>query len=241
MLTAAELVGLALLVCAHLIGGRLPALFGPHLHRWLSVFAGVAVAYVFIQVLPELGRAQQEFQAHADGWLATFEQHVYLISLCGLLFFYGVESGLRRHRAGLPDDAPSGNAALWLHIGTFGIYNAVVGYLLVRGEQGELTELAFYSIALFLHFLVVDFGLAKDHRSAYRREVRWLLSAAIAVGCGLGFLVEVSELAVAALTAFLAGGVLLNVLKEELPEEGESDFGLFLLGTVAYGTLLLMA
>lgn len=41
--------------------------------------------------------------------------------------------------------------------------------------------------------------------------------------------------------AFLAGGMILNVLKEELPEERESRFTAFLSGAAGYAALLLLA
>ena len=43
----------------------------------------------------------------------------------------------------------------------------------------------------------------------------------------------------AVLFAFLAGGVILNVIKEELPEEQESLFWAFALGAALYTALLL--
>ena len=43
----------------------------------------------------------------------------------------------------------------------------------------------------------------------------------------------------AVLFAFLAGGVILNVIKEELPEEQESLFWAFALGAALYTVLLL--
>jgi hypothetical protein len=52
-------------------------------------------------------------------------------------------------------------------------------------------------------------------------------------------LAEIPEVAVAVLIAFLAGGVVLNVLKEELPEERESRFWAFALGAAFYAALLL--
>ena len=55
----------------------------------------------------------------------------------------------------------------------------------------------------------------------------------------LGARIDVPPLAVAALFAFLAGGIVLNVLKEELPEERESHFSAFALGTGLYAALLL--
>jgi hypothetical protein len=50
---------------------------------------------------------------------------------------------------------------------------------------------------------------------------------------------ELSALAVAVLVAFLAGGVILNVLKEEVPTERRSRFWAFALGMAGYAALLL--
>ena len=55
----------------------------------------------------------------------------------------------------------------------------------------------------------------------------------------MGLLFEVSEAAIAVLFGFLAGGVIMNVLKEELPEERESRFWAFALGAAAYAAILL--
>ena len=51
---------------------------------------------------------------------------------------------------------------------------------------------------------------------------------------------EIPEVAIAVLVAFLAGGVVLNVLKKELPEERESRFWAFALGATLYAALLLV-
>lgn len=40
--------------------------------------------------------------------------------------------------------------------------------------------------------------------------------------------------------AFIAGGIILNVLKEELPPARESRYWTFALGATAYGTLLVI-
>jgi hypothetical protein len=48
-------------------------------------------------------------------------------------------------------------------------------------------------------------------------------------------------MALIALTAFVGGSVILNVLKEELPEDRQSRFGAFLVGAAAYSALLLAA
>ena len=48
-----------------------------------------------------------------------------------------------------------------------------------------------------------------------------------------------STAAIAVLTAFLGGGVVLNVLKDEVPSERESRFWAFLSGAGGYAILLL--
>ncbi len=63
--------------------------------------------------------------------------------------------------------------------------------------------------------------------------------AAILAGWGIGLIAEVHELIIAFLMALIAGGVILNVLKEELPEERESSLGAFIIGLSLYSALLL--
>lgn len=50
------------------------------------------------------------------------------------------------------------------------------------------------------------------------------------VGLGAATAAELSDAAIAALIAFLAGDVILNVLKEEVPNERQSRFWAFALG-----------
>jgi hypothetical protein len=90
-----------------------------------------------------------------------------------------------------------------------------------------------------LHFVVNDFGLRENHKHAYQKLGRWILAAAIIFGWAIGLKSELSPAAIALLFAFLAGGIILNVLKEELPEERQSRFWAFALGAGIYTVLLL--
>ena len=89
-----------------------------------------------------------------------------------------------------------------------------------------------------LHFFTNDFGLHQDHEGLYDRRGRWALAGAVLSGWALGATVDVPEQGLIALFSFLAGAVVLNVLKEELPEERKSRFLPFLAGVAGYGTLL---
>ncbi len=90
-----------------------------------------------------------------------------------------------------------------------------------------------------LHLSVNDYGLRSHHKELYHRVGRWVLAGSVLAGGVLGIAVPLPELALLVPLAFLAGGVVLNVLKEELPEERESHFGAFALGVVGYTALLL--
>ncbi|MEK4023674.1 hypothetical protein [Sporosarcina sp. FSL W7-1283] len=62
----------------------------------------------------------------------------------------------------------------------------------------------------------------------------------ITVGWLVGVFTEVNDMVLSILSAFLAGGIVLNVMKEELPEERESSFPAFFIGMIGYTDLLLL-
>jgi hypothetical protein len=232
-----------LFALTHAFGARFHFLDRTPRSIWLSTAGGVSVAYVFVHLLPELAEHQEAVGRAAEegGLLAAIESQVWLVALIGLAIFYGLERLARRgaqceREAGRPERPPRG--VFWVHLASFAVYNLVVGYLLVHRE-GSVVELAFYGVAMALHFLVNDHGLRQQHGRAYDREGRWLLAAAPVAGWALGLAAAIPALAVSALFALLAGGVVLNVLKEELPEDRDSRFFAFAGGAAAYAALLI--
>lgn len=231
------------LACTHILSGKLTFLDTIPRSRWLSAAGGVSVAYVFIHLLPELSERQQAFE-HTRGIVTFLEDHVYLVALTGLSVFYGLERAALRSRrsnrqAGKQDATSAG--VFWIHIFSFTFYNALIGYLLVHRQEPGFFGALLFAIAMSLHFVVNDHGLRENHKRDYDRVGRWILAVAVVIGFLIGRATEIDELALSVLFAFLAGGVILNVLKEELPEERESNFWAFLLGTIVYTVLLLVA
>nr|WP_297460417.1 hypothetical protein [uncultured Halomonas sp.] len=228
------IVGLALV---HVFAGRLRFLDVMPRSGWLSFAGGVSVAYVFIHVFPELEEAQRALGEHV-GAIAFVEHHAYLVALAGLAFFYGLERLVKTDRGRRAGKASVG--VFWLHIASFAFYNALVGYLLVYRED-NVRGLLFFFLAMAFHFLVNDHGLRQHHRGLYGHTGRWVLAMAVIIGWGVGLMTEISEAATSALFAFLAGGIVLNVLKEELPEERLSRFWPFALGAIVYAVMLLVS
>lgn len=238
LLTALLAVALALV---HIFVGKLTVLDAVPRSGWLSFAGGIAVAYVFLHILPELSANQETFAESLGVGDRAAEAWVYLTALAGLAVFYGMERMAKtsrgRSRAQGGEDQLEAEV-FWLHIGSFSLYNLLIGYLLLHREEPGYWSLAIYFVAMALHFMTNDFGLREDQKGRFDQFGRWILAAAVCLGWALGLAVVLPPIAIGFLFAFLAGGVVLNVLKEELPDERQSRFWPFALGTAAYAALL---
>jgi hypothetical protein len=219
------------LAAVHLFAAARLSTGGAPKKRWLSAAGGASVAYVFLHLMPELAAA------HAREGV-TSEVFYFALALAGLVVFYGVEHEVRQ-RSRTASAATGSPRAFMLHVASFTAYNLVVGYLLMRRDHASDMALLLYGGAMGLHFLSSDYTMRLDHKHAYVARTRWILAAAVMLGWLGGWLLEVPRAAVDGLFALLAGGIVLNVLKEELPEEKQSNFGAFFLGALGYGALLM--
>ncbi|MEX0761184.1 MAG: hypothetical protein WD208_06585 [Dehalococcoidia bacterium] len=240
--SAIAALGLALV---HVLAGNLQSLQAVPRSQWLSAAGGVSVTYVFVHILPELGERQTHLEESGQlGFLSGFAaSHIYIVALAGLAVFYGLEhmarSSRRNRRQGGPGEGSPPAAAFWIHIGSFGMYNALIGYLLVHREQPGIESFIFFAVAMGLHFMVNDFGLRDHFQSLYHDWGRWALAAGALAGFIVGTFTQVNDVVVAVLFGFLAGGIIVNVLKEELPDERRSRYRAFIAGAGVYAAVLL--
>jgi hypothetical protein len=143
---------------------------------------------------------------------AFADHHVYLIALSGLATFYGLDrmaKTSRSEREGAP--VRDGRAA---------------------EEQGASTDREIF----WIH---IGCSRPTTPLSGTCSYGRWVLVVAVLVGFGVGLATELSKAALAVLTGFLAEGVILNVLKEEVPSERRSRFWAFAIGMAGCASLLL--
>lgn len=244
-------IALALALAAvHVFIGRLHGLRTMPRHWWLSVGSGVSVAYVFVHLLPEITERQARLmEVSGQAWqlpLSTWEHLLFIAVLAGFSTYYGFEQLVRVSQ----DEAEGCEVCgvesrttarvFWVHIGAFTGYNLLVGYLLVKRDMPGTLDLAFYATAMAMHLAVNDHGLRDHHREAYHRIGRWILAASVVVGALIGYLLMVPELLTSLLFAFLGGAIVLNVIKEELPEERDSRFDGFAGGVLGYTIVLLV-
>lgn len=219
---------LALFIASvHFLPGHRRATLGVQRSSRLSAAGGAAVAYVFLHLLPELSAAHARNGLEGERWF-------FLFALVGLAAAYGLESFARRHES----DAPRG--AFVLHLLGLALYNALIGHLVARRGEEETGALLLFAGAMALHLLASDFALRLERREAWNRGGRWALALAVLAGWASGAALDLPRGALDAVFAFLAGGLVLDILKEEVPEERKGNFVAFALGATAYGALLLL-
>jgi zinc transporter ZupT len=251
-----SILGVLAIAAVHAFTHRLRVLDGTPRSRWLSVSAGMSVAYVVLHLLPEL--AEHQSVLAETGWTAQVHHAVYLLTLAGLLTFYGFERASRSHQdrkqmsgeegdtsAGKPaaDYGPKGSpdaarSVYRLHLALFSIYSLLVGYVL-SADRYEGRDALLFAIAMAVHFVVVDKGLYETFERGWTHLGRWVMVAALTLGWAVGLISEIPHTVLGGVSAFLGGAVVLNVLKEELPEERESRFGAFVGGAAGYALLLI--
>ncbi len=203
-----------------------------------------------LHLLPEL--AEHQTALTDASWTGGIHHVVYLLTLAGLLTFYAFERALRTNETRTPmphpdkggeaddydkENGEEGAHAIYrLHLVLFSIYSLIVGNVIAESTGGR--ELALFAVAMVLHFVVVDKALAETFERGWTHVGRWVMAASVLIGWGLGMAVELPHQVVACVMAFLGGAVILNVLKEELPEEREGRLGAFVAGAVGYALLL---
>lgn len=228
-----------LLALTHLIAARLKFSYIPR-SKWLSFAGGISVTYVFIHILPELAEGQEVIQEKALDFL---QHHNYLIALFGLVLFYGMEKTAKQSpESDRGDDNQEMRTNLnvfWVHITSFSLYNAIIGYLLVHRVEQNNVSLLWFTLAMGFHFVVNDYSLSEHYKKIYKSKGRWILTFSVLGGWLVGVLTSIPEIWIVILFAFIAGGTILNVLKEELPGERKSNFWAFLVGIITYSVLIL--
>lgn len=207
-------------------------------HATASFAGGTAVSYVFLHLLPDLAHGNRELRElfGEDAIAPLTELGIFMVALVGFGLFYGLENLAESAKAG----SPGNRGIFWVHLGAFASYNAIITYTLSSTYRTGVAFAVLFTLAMGLHFVLSDRGLEAHYGDRFdRRFPRLILVAGLLLGWALSaLLAPTSSVTVSVLTAFLAGSVLLNVFKEEIPTARRSSFPWFLTGMVGYAALL---
>lgn len=203
----------------------------------LSAASGVTIGYVFLGLLPKLADGHDKLAGKAEGVLPFLEDHVFFVAMLGMLCFYtlALATWVSR-RKGATDDASA--TTFWATIALYGLYVFLLGELLASTAEKDLASMAILAAALAFHFAGSDFGLRESYRDRYVERGRWILAALTMAGCVVGIVATPPSAIVAAMSAFLAGAIIVNVLYDELPDEEEAHLVPFAAGALVCGVLL---
>src|SRR5262245_22897772 len=210
--------------------------------RWVSAAAGVSVAYVFIDILPELAAQNQVLRQAAASELLFAEQRIYVLALLSFVVMYGLDHIVLTRREKRRETVARGepDPLYLLHVSGFAGYAGLIGYLLAERVERGLGAFAVYTLAMAVHFVVVSHSLAEEHGALYRRSGRWVLAASVLAGWAIGAAFSLSESAFARLFALLAGGVVITSLRAELPDDRNGRFFPFCLGSLVFTGILMI-
>lgn len=207
---------------------------------FISFAGGVAVSYVFLHMLPNLVEYNKPIGILLinNQWLTPFtELTIYIVALCGFLIYYGLDLLAEGHQK-------QGHQSVFaynLHLTMFCLYNFIITYTMSLRALVSLTATILFTVAMALHFVLTDRKFSRLYRDKFNRWGRYLLILALLSGWIFTVVFDpVNVLVVAFMVAFLAGSVLLNVFREELPGVGFASFGWFALGSGLIASVLLL-
>lgn len=173
----------------------------------LSAAGGAAVAYVFVLLLPEIAHFAAEDPRVSAG--SVTEGAIYGVALAGFVVFYGLEVLAARttvQRSGPPP------GVFWDYTTVFALYSGLIGYLLFHQELPGVVDRLLYAVAMGLHSSITDYGMRRHLWAQYDRVGRWVLA-----GVAVGLATVGQPPVVTGLFAFVSGGIVLDVVKEEPP------------------------
>lgn len=203
----------------------------PLLHsRLLSTGSGVALAYVFIDILPKLSQSDLVVRNAIWPFFPYFEHHVYVMALAGFILFFIVDRS---------EKTLGKSSFFYLSLSSYALFNFLVGYAVVDKDNPEVQPLLLFTFAMVLHYFMNDYSLNEAHGRSYSSFGKWILIASLFLGWFAGFWVEISPAGIGLVSAFIGGGVIMNVTRHELPSDNPNSISAFLTAALVYTAILL--
>lgn len=207
---------------------------------FVSFAGGVAVAYVFLHMLPGLVEYNKPIGELliSNSWLTPFtELLIYIAALLGFLVYYGLDLVAERYSSQANDSVP----VYSLHLAMFCVYNFLITYTMSLRALSSILATILFTVAMALHFVLTDRKFTRFYSSQFIHFGRFILICALFIGwiCSVIF-DPVNVLIAAFMLAFLAGSVLLNVFRDELPETGLISYFWFSFGALLIMVILLL-
>jgi hypothetical protein len=230
-----------------------PKIYGFSEHyktKILSFSGGVASAYVFLDLLPLIENADPHLHAilgNSPLIIIFLEKAIFGVAFIGFLVFFILEYLALKSRGykakqttkSLKETNASKNV-FFLHIGLTAVVSLIICYSLRFEIVTTGLGVAVYTIALSLHFFISDRSMEEHYGAIYVKYGRYLLALMPLLGWSLSILFPERTSEAYVLLAFIAGAVLFNVIKDEVPNLGTGKPLFFFIGALLYSGLILI-
>jgi hypothetical protein len=210
----------------HLFSGQIHKFLHKQEQKVTSFSGGMAIAYVFMHLIDKLGKADKIIGK------TSFS----LLCLMGFLLFYGLEYLSYQI---LKDNKYHNNLSFSVELAFTGIYNFLIIYAIPKQFQQYGYPAFLYILAMGLHLLSHDLIFAEEYSTAFHSWGRYVLVSAVACGFFVdAFNPQSNQYISDGLMAILAGSLLFNIFKEEVPSPKNSNFLWFFGGVLLYTVLM---
>jgi hypothetical protein len=234
--------GATMIVLVHLFVHRMGFLHGAR-SIWLDIFAGVALGYLFVDILPHLATYQGKFAAAMDGGLLGFlEHHAYLVTMAGFLLYLAIAlSSIRIREKQPPGTITLANLPPTVAVAALSMvaYAFLIGYMMAEQTTHRSVAGIGFGIAMAAHFVGLDHFYRDLQPRLYDTPLRYALAVAIYGGWILGVVGELPDLIFALLFALLAGGLMVVTAVFELPRVNSwRRYAGFCIGAIVFAFLI---
>lgn len=222
--------------------------------HWLSIFSGISVSYVFLGLIPDIEKYRYDLNRTSSLDEVVSGRFYALLILLGFTVFYCLEMFVkhsRKRKTRAEDDDPLSapldillpcdtTTPLVIHVAAFTIYGFAIAFLLPKKQLlFSVKNMFFYYAAMQAHYIIDDMALHEHFGKKYDKFGRIPLILGTITGWSFGFFMDVSPGVVAGVASGIAGGTIINCLKEELPADTKGSIPLFLLGTISYSLVVI--
>lgn len=214
------------LILVHLAAPRMSSWLAKKENNINSFGGGMAISYVFIHLLPEIGEGKEH--------LGIF---TFIITLAGFTLFSFLSQLIKQresqHKAAKKKYGLS-LLGMWFY-----------SFILIVGLPFDYSQshahIMLMTFAAMLHVIHSDYELESEHAVLFKKKGRFILATAPIIGLLVRwFLLDDSDLIVHAITSILAGAMIYSIARKDVPTGNRYTIIWFVLGILTYTGLLLV-
>jgi hypothetical protein len=238
-----SLVGVLAIALVHLLVPRFRFMSKPD-NIWVPASAGVALAYVFMDIFPHLAKSKAKLVPTGDNPIYEFlTQHIYFVGFVGFAVYLGVilaERMFRKDQSAADITFRSAPVVIQIECISLAGYSFLIGYLLSE-QATHLPEPAiFFGLAMAIHFAGLDYLTRGHFPRLYDGTLRYALPVSVLAGWLTGVVLEISNISLELWYSFLAGGIIVVAAVYELPHiHTRRQYWAFLVGAGVFSVMIL--